>query len=378
MQVSSFADLQNPWQHEEVITDAERYFDGMLDAIRQARARVDLDFYMMELDSIGERFIEALSAAVTRGVRVRMVIDGVGSYEGAAEIAQRLSTAGVDIRVYHPLPFTWKAFRWSFAQGNFLQKLVYFSLQVNKRNHHKLCVVDGRHLWTGSINLSASHLPKDKGGEGWRDCAVHIQDAAASETAQRMYQHWFKADQNKTRLGVRRLWTDFTQQQRVFKRRYIIRCLRHAKQRIWITSAYFAPPQSIVRALLYAASQGVDVRVILPARSDVPVFPLLSRSYYKQLVDGGVKVYEYQASILHAKLVMIDDACLIGSTNLNHRSWFHDLEVDTLLTQKKSIEALELMMKEDREASVEILSRVNFPWYQRWAMRCVKQFRYWF
>ncbi len=371
-------DLQPPWQTVNFLSDSRAFFDGMLQAINGAQQRIDMNFYIMRLDTVGTQFIDALSQAAARGVQVKIVIDGAGSFEDASRIARALSAAGVDIRVYHPLPMTWWLFKWSLKKGSFWQKLVFFSLNANKRNHHKLCVIDNHELWTGSINLTATHLPKSMGGEGWRDCGVQIIDDEIGEVVERIDSNWFKADQSANLRGIRRLWINFSTRQRRFKRGIIARSIRRAEHRIWITAAYFAPPQRIARALVYAAKQGVDVRLILPSKSDGPVFPLLSRSYYKPLLAAGVKLYEYQPAILHAKLLMIDDACLIGSTNLNHRSLIHDLEIDTLLTQPHVITQIETTMLEDISNAKHIDTLPAYSWYYRLAMFVIRRFRYWF
>jgi len=165
---------QQDWDPPRLIVDAEEFFARMLEAIAQARRSIDFEYYIFELDFLGVRFREALSAAARRGVRVRVMIDGLGSASSCTTLSHQLFLTGVDVRVYHPLPWLTGAYRWSRGGGVWLYKFLRFLLNINRRNHRKLCVVDEQVAWLGSFNISADHLPLGAGGKGWRDYAVEL------------------------------------------------------------------------------------------------------------------------------------------------------------------------------------------------------------
>jgi cardiolipin synthase len=160
--------------------------------------------------------------------------------------------------------------------------------------------------------------------------------------------------------------------------RLLVERIRTAKQRVWICSAYFSPSGAVLRAIKSARASNLDVRIIVAGRSDVPLFPLLSATYFADLLKLGISIYSYQAGVLHAKAMLVDNQCLIGSTNLNHRSFFHDLELDVVLSSQTSIERMRSLLEQDMENSL-ILSLDNVSkWGQfilfGWLLRIM---RYW-
>ncbi|GAH09354.1 unnamed protein product, partial [marine sediment metagenome] len=152
------------------------------------------------------------------------------------------------------------------------------------------------------------------------------------------------------------------------------------KQRIWITNAYFVPDNVLLKRLRDAANNGIDVRILLPKKSDVMVMPWASSTFYYRLLKSGVKIFEYLPSMLHAKSLIIDNWALIGSSNLNHRSLLHDLEADIMLKSTESIKQLESDFLNDLTQSreVELDSwHIIRPLRQRLVGRMVLYMKYW-
>lgn len=366
------------WLSEEIFAAADAYFDSLLEGIRQARYSIDMDYYIFDRDTLGEQLIEALIHAAERGVQVRLIMDGIGSAEYAYSIAKTLSAAGVQVRIFHPHPFYPHLFRWSITQGNALQKFVHFFLYINHRDHHKLCIIDQQIIWTGSINITAKHLSRRLGGQNWHDCAVKLVDHTPSALSECFNSLWNDARQSFNRSLASKVRSNLSFKLRRINNHLLFRRIRYARQRIWICNAYFVPSPAILRAIHKACKNGVDIRLILPAKSDIQIFPLISRSFYTKLLQWGVKIYEYQPDILHAKLMLVDDMCLIGSTNLNHRSYYHDLEMDIVLNRPTSIYQLESMLLEDLQQSREITATQIFRGPLEFlAARLLRLFRYW-
>lgn len=368
----------NDWQQEEIFACAETYFDSLLDGIAQAQYSIDLDFYIFELDVLGLKIIDALIAAAQRQVKIRLMIDGLGSGFNARRIAAMLNINNIELRIFHPFPFALNVFRWSNEEGNMLHKFWYFFRRANHRNHHKLCIIDKQCLWTGSFNISAQHLSHKNGGEGWHDYGVKITDNNLQTIVQSFNVLFDKKSLASKKLYLHKIRSNFTEVLRRISNNLLVRRIRNAQHRIWICSAYFSPTHKVLSAIKKAREHGVDVRLILPSISDVFFVPMLSRTYHKKLLQQGVKIYEYQPSVLHAKLMLIDDNCLMGSTNLNHRSFHHDLELDIVLSKPASIQRLEECLLEDMESSKVItLDDIRHQTLTLFFARWFHLFRYW-
>jgi cardiolipin synthase len=255
---------------------------------------------------------------------------------------------------------------------------MHFFRNVNQRNHHKFCIIDERHLWTGSFNISMEHLSPSNGGNGWHDYGVHITDNKLQPIIT-SFNHLFENSAlNNKKLYLQKIRSNINATLRRISNNLIVRKISHAQHRIWICSAYFSPSYKVLKAIKTARKNGVDICIILPALSDIFFMPWLSRTYYKKLIRQGVKIYEYQPSVLHAKLLLIDDHCLIGSTNLNHRSFHHDLELDIVLSKPETIKRIEQWlladMKLSRAISLTDISQQAIPLF---FARFLRLFRYW-
>jgi cardiolipin synthase len=154
--------------------------------------------------------------------------------------------------------------------------------------------------------------------------------------------------------------------------------ISRAQHKIWITNAYFVPDGSLLRALSAAAMGGIDVRIIVPGFSDVVFMPWIASAFHLGLLRAGVRIFEYRRSILHAKTLVVDTWGLVGSSNLNHRSLLHDLEIDVEVVTDEGRAALERHFSEDLESSVEVTLATwhNRPWIERTIGRMLLAFRY--
>lgn len=351
---------------EKLYIRGDQYFIDLLRDIHAARHTVDLETYIFELDAVGRAFIAALSHAAARGVRVRLLLDGVGLPLADADLLRELESAGIPFRIFHPIPWFFR--HWRHTAGR-LNPWTLWS-RLNHRNHRKTCCMDRRTAWIGSFNITARHLPREQGGEDWRDTAVRVHnvDTAILEHAfERAWSPWFRRPRppcpagshfrlNETRRKRRRLQRD------------LIRRIDRGRERIWITNAYFVPDERFLRGLNAAAGRGVDVRLVLPAVSDIFFMPWTAAVFYRSLLEHGVKIYEYLPAVLHAKTLIIDDWMTVGSSNLNSRSLRHDLEADYALTSPEARSALETQFLDDLGLShaVSVADFSSRPCWQRW------------
>jgi cardiolipin synthase len=368
----------SPWKNEQVFTGADAFFAAMLHDLQQAQHSIDMDYYIFEPDKLGKSVIDHLVAAAKRGVQVRLMIDGLGSLFSANDIVSQLSPHGIAIKVFHPSPFALNLYQWSNTKGNMLEKFLHFFRHINQRNHHKLCLIDQQMLYTGSYNISQEHLSKQSGGANWHDIGVKISDPSLAPIQQAFDTVFHMQTGQQKKLYLQKMRNNFTALTRRIGNNLMMRQIGNAHERIWICSAYFSPSKKVLRAIKKARKRNIDVRIILPSKSDLFFIPILSRSYYKNLLDHGVIIYEYQPDILHAKILLIDQQCMIGSTNLNHRSFHHDLEMDIVLTHNSSIKAIEQQLLTDITASTMISRHdITANWPQQLFARFILLFRYW-
>ena len=364
------------WDSESIYSSAMLYFDSLVMDIEKAVSSIELAVYIFSLDKVGRRVAKALSDASQRGVEVRLLIDGVGSADDAEIIAGQLSGAGTVVRIYHPLPWYWGNYRWSLSPGSGIEKLYYFIASMNRRDHRKFCIIDQSIAWCGSFNICRDHL---NGLPPWRDYGVRLTGEAVVSLVETFNNVWFGREKLRLSTRISRFSrSNYSLRLRRLSNQLLVAKIRNAKQRVWICSAYFSPSRAVVKAIKIAKSRNVDVRLIVAGRSDIQLFPVLSSTYYADLLKIGVSIYRYQAGILHAKAMLVDQQCLIGSTNLNHRSFHHDIELDVVLSMQDSIDRVKSLMQEDMENALQ-LSQANVTIWGRfmlfgWILRIV---RYW-
>ena len=366
------------WQTEQVFRCPEQFYAQMLDDIHSARHSIIFNFYIFEYDSLGQRFCTALHEAAERGVNVRVVVDGIGSAWSAPQLARYFAETAVEFRIFHPLPWLVESYRWSFVQGNYWGRLSYLVRRINRRDHRKLVIIDNRKLWTGSFNISRVHLPATSGGDNWLDygCRVTGEDVGYLSDMFTLFWEQRKPPTRWSNLANFRI--NFSARIRAIRNKKLLRQIHQARQRIWISAAYFAPTVSVIRALAQARSKGVDVRVLTAAKSDVPLFPALTASYFTDLLSSGIRIFSYDAAVLHAKIILIDDQCIMGSSNLNHRSFYHDLEVDIVLQLPDSLTAMQSFLASDMRAATEIKAEDTGYFSGRWLVGWLPRLlRYW-
>jgi cardiolipin synthase len=349
------------FQRLQIWASGDPFFDALESAINAASSSVDFEMYIFMLDRTGERIFQALVRAVRRGVRVRMVVDGIGSTPYTRTLHTRARQEGILCKVYHELP--WE--RWMRGASTTRRAPAWkqFLRRLNSRNHRKVCIVDGKAAFLGSMNVCDAHLGSLVGAAAWRDTGVVVEGAPVLRLVdgfealwggrlRRLRRRFRLARARKPHSALIRL----NSSRRERKENYIDLLFRivNATEKIWITNAYFVPDGSLVRALHAAAQGGVDVRIMVPRFSDVIFIPWVASAFHLGLLKAGVRIFEYQRSILHAKTMVIDGWGLVGSSNLNHRSLLHDLEVDVVVNTPEARGILEEHFLEDMKNSVEV------------------------
>lgn len=315
----------------------------MLEAINAAHDHINIETYIFEDDAIGQRFADALITKQQQGVQVNVIHDSVGTISTPAEFFTRLTDAGINVLEFNPVnPLATKV-----------------GWDMNQRDHRKLLIVDGDIAFLGGINISSVysggsfnlHTKKWRADKKqrddqlpWRDTDLQIEGPAVSELQTLFINTWTK--QQGEPLATRNYFPVLKQQgsdvvriigsspDEPHSKIYValILALRSAKTEIWIANAYFVPDPQLMAVLKEAAARGVDVKLVLPGRTDSWLVFNASRAHYTELLTAGVKLYEHRDALLHVKTAVIDgNWSTVGSTNLDWRSFLHNQEVNAVV-----------------------------------------------
>ena len=343
--------------HVTLLRDGPATFEAMLSLIASAQSTVALESYIFRSDEVGERFAAALAAAAARGVNVRLIRDWIGGRGTSRKFLRQLQQSGVEIAVFNPIGLR----RW---------------LGIVPRDHRKLLVVDGRVGITGGVGIGREWTTgiHKMHRSRWRDTAVKIEGPAARDMMQ-AFDHMWRRTKGHERRGSHRFLrrpargahldpdTDTPALVGIVEgeplRLRISRALQiqaiSARRSIWIATAYFTPSPSEVEALNGAARDGVDVRILLPSRNDHPWVSLLARRYYRRLLTNGVRIWEWQGEMMHAKTSVVDGRWVrVGSTDFNPLGVAINYELDAVIEDVKLGQEAERMFLADLDESREV------------------------
>ena len=207
-------------------------------------------------------------------------------------------------------------------------------------------------MFTGSMNISACHSAKLKGKRAWRDTAVRLKGPGIIPYLKACDIAW-----DYSLKLILKMMRD-----KKHYRQHLLEQLYHAKSRIWITTPYFIPNRSMMRALRACARNGIDVKLLVPHKSDSSTVKFAVESYYSDLLKAGIRVFEYLPSMIHAKVLIIDNTVTVGSSNMDHRSMFYDLESDVVLSHEENIKIIDEQFLKDLRYAREML-------YSKWRTR---------
>ncbi len=366
------------WTEERVLKSGDESFDAILQLIAGAKSSVDYEVYIYNRDACGNAVTEALGQAAQRGVQVRLLVDGIGAFGFSNTYRGELIRAGVQVKIYHPTPYDFKKrpLFWWIPYGKILGR-------INNRNHRKVLIVDKASVIVGSVNVTSDHLSVARRGKGFRDTSVQLRGESISLFQVAFDRSWRYANKialtPAPEIPLVPILFNFSSRLRRLRYLLLLELFYRADHRIWITNAYFVPDGSLLKALRFSAWTGVDVRIIVPRQSDIFFIRMVSSAFYLGLLTAGVRIFEYTASILHAKTIIMDQLGVIGTSNLNHRSLLHDLEVDVILKNQDSVKTLADAFGEDLQNCREVTLKEweSRPFFERFVGNILLLMRYW-
>lgn len=337
------------------LPDSARALDAMLDLIAGARHTVHFENYIIRDDRTGRRFAGALAERARAGVRVRVLYDALGSRGTGGRFWRELRRAGVDVRAFRPI----------WTSGPF---------DVFSRNHRKLIVVDGREAMLGGLCIGdewAGDPPR--GRLPWRDTMVTVCGPAVAALDGSFARVWAEAGAplpgrefapapEPCGTSAVRVVDGGPGLSRIYRAVQLLAAA--VTERLWITDAYLVAPPPLYAALVDAARSGVDVRLLLPGTSDVPIVRTFSRIGYRELLRAGARIFEWRGPMLHAKTLVADrEWARVGSSNLNVSSLLGNYELDVVAECDSLSEALAAQFRHDAALSREIvlLERRRLP-----------------
>jgi cardiolipin synthase len=334
----------------EVYTDGERATQSMLGAIEAAKEEVLVEFYIFTDDSTGKRFAQVLTAAAKRGVRVCVLADAIGSFSTAAAFWKQMEADGIEVHLFHRLfpDLWWQAFR----------------------DHRKILVVDRKVGFTGGMNIADEYssftLRKKRIAPGaMRDTHVRVEGPIVWDLAVVFAEGWDHVGGSNLPVtpepppqpgaGLSLVLDSRPGRGHRETAAALAAIVGAATESVWLTNAYFAPGYAAVAILSRAARRGLDVRLLLPGKSDVALLLHAGHGWYSRLLRNGVRIFEYQRALLHAKTLVADRfAAVVGSTNLDFRSFQFNAECNVVTLDGEVGETLAKAFERDLEESREV------------------------
>ena len=334
-----------------VLRDAAENYPAWEAAIRSATSSINIEMYIVHRDAVGRRFVSLLAARAKEGIKVRLIYDWFGcGWSPLLGLFRPLVRAGGEVRVFNP-PKLSAALAWT------------------TRNHRKYICVDGRATYIGGLCMGQMWEGRpERHQDPWRDTGIEIIGPATIHGEQGFARSWTLAGgqmdppplppegaaPSPGSVDLRLIYTEpFT----AAMLRVDLLVAAMARQRLWIADAYFVGHGPYVQALQQAAQDGVDVRLLLPQGSDVGWTVPVSRTLYRTLLDSGVRIFEWNGTMMHAKTAVADGQwARVGSTNLNLNSWVGNWELDVTMENRDIAETLEAHYEDDLDHSTEILS----------------------
>ncbi len=338
------------WGNEiKVLNDGKSFFDALIHSIENAKHHIHLEFYIFENDKIGNRIKDLLIQKRNAGIEVRVIIDDVGSWGLTKKFISGLRKHGIEI--------------FPFMEVRFPR----LTSKVNFRNHRKIAIIDGEIAFTGGSNIADRYKEGLKNIGPWRDTNVQIKGNAVFALQEVFADDWyfmtnrkitgplyFKPVEGQSGIPVQIAISDPFSDWESISQAYFA-AISNAKKCIYITTPYLMPPQPLITALKTAALSNVEVKIIIPEKSDAITPKWSTFSYIEELLEAGIRIFLYRNGFIHSKYMIVDDVlATIGTTNFDFRSFETNFEVNAFMFSRDFCDQMNAQFNENIDNSVEI------------------------
>ena len=338
----------------ETFHNGQTKFDRMVEDIRNAKDFIHLQYYIVRNDELSKRIIHELAQKAKEGVEIKFLIDGMGNRLAGKKMYKPLIDAGGKLGIFMPPYF----------------------VRVNYRNHRKICVIDGKTGYVGGLNIGDEYLGKHKRFGHWRDAHIRLRGDSVKDLELRFIMDWSYCFPKEDEMLNERYFPTLedsqgTKMQIVSSgpdtkwpsiRDGYIKMINEANKSIYIQTPYFVPDDSIFEMLKIAALSGIDVRIMIPANPDHPFVYWAALSYLGELINAGVKCYQYDNGFVHSKLVMVDSFITsVGTANIDIRSFKLNFEINAFLYDELKTAEFERQFFMD----IEKCTQIDHDFYNR-------------
>ena len=339
----------------DVYVNGEDKFKKLIEDIRSAKRYIHIEYYIFKDDILGKSIIEALTEKVKKGLKVRLLVDGMGSRNLRKSALKEYIKYGGKFSIFFP------------------GILPHLNTRVNYRNHRKIVIIDGKLGYVGGFNVGKEYINEDTEIGFWRDTHVRIEGEAVNDLSERFLLDWCHAsgeeiddyddysEEFEERLGNVgiQIVTSGPDHKEEYIRNAYLKLINNAKKNVYLETPYLVPDGPILESLKISALSGVDVRIIIPGKPDHFFMKWAASSYIGELLEAGVKVYNYQKGFVHSKTIVADGTVMsIGTANMDIRSFKLNFEVNAFIYHKKIAEDGEIQFMRDIEDSEEITKEI--------------------
>jgi len=356
-----------PQNRATLLENGDEFFPAMLDAIRSARASVNMEMFIFNKGEVAADFARAMAEKARQGVEVRVLLDDWGSHPH--DLADQMKQAGVKLEWYKPLR-------------------IYSIYKIGDRTHRKILTVDGRIGFTGGVGIDDRWKGDARSPKEWRETMVRVEGPVVSQLQSIFVEDWvhttgevlngekqFPQIPPSGDVLAQAISSSRSDPSSMAKLVYYM-AIQAARKSIWIENAYFVPDGQVRRGLVHAAQRGVDVQVLVPGpHIDIPMVRMASRFHYGELLDGGVKIFEYQPTMIHNKVMVVDGIwTTIGSINFVNRSMKKNAEANVAIYDRAFASVVEKMILADLEKS-ELFTKAK--WKKRGLLARLSETVFW-
>lgn len=346
----------------EIYFDGEDKFNRLLEDLRSAKKYIHIQYYIFRKESVGKEIIKILEEKASKGVKVRFLVDSMGSYSLTKRSLKKLIKNGGQFEIFFP------------------GILPHINTRINYRNHRKLVIIDGEYGYTGGFNVGKEYVNQDEKIGFWRDTHIRIRGEAVNDLNERFLLDWCYASGEKISdftsfypkkpysdgdVGIQIVTSGPDHKEEYIKHAYI-KMINNAKKNVYLQTPYFVPDEPMLEALKLAALSGVDVRIIIPGKPDHVFMKWAASAYIGDIIEAGGKVYTYENGFIHSKTMVVDgQVSSIGTANMDIRSFKLNFEVNAFIYDDRVGKAMEEQFFEDINDS-EFITKVEYNNRSNW------------